>query len=111
MSENKKKAPQTFSGQQGKYQTSGASNNTLSKSDMVLKWVYERTTEGLRATAFDSFNHNSDTSFRTHISELCRKYGLVIKREYVRNPKTGSKYKEYWLSASDIKKVKKILNK
>lgn len=111
MSEHKKKAPQTLGGQQGKYQTSGVFNNTLNKSDTVLDWIYERSVKGLKATAFDSFNHNSDTSFRTHISELCKRYGLVIEREYVRNPKTGGKHKEYWLNISDIKKVKKILNK
>jgi len=110
---NKKTPLQTLTGQSGEYQSisKGKSNNTLNKGDSILNWIYGRSIRGLRATAFDSFNHNADTSFRTHISELCHKYGLEILRECVRNSNTGTWYKEYWLSDSDIKKVKKILNK
>ena len=108
---NKKNASKTLSGQRGKYQANGGTNNTLSKEMKVLNWLYDRAINGQRATAFDSFNQNLDTSFRTHISALCRKYGLEIPRIYVKNSNTGTRHKEYWLSDNDIIKVKKILGK
>ena len=108
---NKKSASKTSDGQRGEYQTSGKNNNTLSKELKVLSWLYDRTSRGLTCTAFDSFDQNLDTSFRTHISVLCCKYGLEIPRRYVKNTSTGAWYKEYWLSNNDIIKVKKILNK
>jgi len=111
MKKQNKNAPQTLTGQRGAYQTNGRNNNTIGKELLVLNWLYDRTKQGLICTAFDSFNQNLDTSFRTHISVLCRKYGLEIPRRYIKNPNTGSTYKEYWLSSNDIIKVKKILNK
>jgi len=109
MKKNKKMPSQSLTGHKGKYQTNGRSDNTISKELLVLNWLYGRTKQGLTCTAFDSFNHNLDTSFRTHISVLCRKYRLEIPRRYIKNPNTGSTYKEYWLSTDDIIKVEKIL--
>ena len=111
MKKQNKNAPQTLSGQRGEHQTNGRNNNTISKELLILNWLYDRTKQSLTCTAFDSFNQNLDTSFRTHISVLCRKYGLEIPRKYIKNPNTGTTYKEYWLSDADIAKVKKILNK
>jgi len=112
MSKNKRKAPITLSGQRGNQsQNNGKSNHTLTKGFVILDWIYEQTIKGLTATAFDSFNQNGDTSFRTHVSELCHKYGLEIPRKRVKNPNTGSYFKKYWLSINDLEKVKKILNK
>lgn len=111
MKKDKKMPSQSLTGSKGKYQTNGRNDNTISKEFLVLNWLYDRTKQGLICTVFDSFNHNLDTSFRTHISVLCRKYGLEIPRRYTKNPNTGSTYKEYWLSDNDIVKVEKILNK
>ena len=99
-------------GQRGKYQKDGRNNNTIpSKELKILNWIYQQTKQGKKATAFGSFNKNLDTSFRTRISVLCRKYRLEIPRRYIKNPNTSAYYKEYWLSADDVIKVKKILNK
>jgi len=111
MKKQNKNAPQTLTGQRGAYQIDGKNNNTISKELLILNWLYDRTKQGLTCTAFDSFSHNLDTSFRTHISVLCRKHGLEINRRYITNPNTGSTYKEYWLSDDDVIKVKKTLNK
>ena len=101
-----------MSGQRGNQsRNSGRANHTLNKGFQILDWIYNQTVEGLTTTAFESFNQNGDTSFRTHISELGRKHDLEIPRKGVKNPHTGAYYKEYWLSANDIEKVKKILNK
>lgn len=109
---NKKNTPKTLSGQRGKSQKTSKSNDTpLSKGLIVLSYLYDRTMKGKTANAFDSFNQNLDTSFRTHISILCHKFGLEIPRRYVKNSSTGTWYKEYWLSNNDIIKVKKILGK
>ena len=108
---NKKMPLQTLTGRSGKYQTNGENNNTLSKELKVLSWIYNRTMKGKAATAFDSFNQNFDTSFRTHISVLCRKYGIEMPRNYVKNSNTSTWHKKYWLSNNDIIKVKKILGK
>ena len=111
MRKQDKNAPQSLTGQRGEYQTNGRNDNTISKELLILNWLYDRTKQGLTCTVFDSFNQNLDTSFRTHISALCRKYRLEISRRYIKNPNTGATYKEYWLSDNDIVKVKKILNK
>jgi len=109
MKKNKKMPLFPTKDTKGKYQKDGRNNNTISKELLVLNWLYDRAKQGLTCTAFDSFNHNLDTSFRTHISVLCRKYALEIPRRYKKNPNTGSAYKEYWLSDNDIVKVKNIL--
>ena len=108
---NKRMPLQTLSGQSGKYQINGENNHTLSKGIKVLSWIYDRTSQGLTCTAFESFNYNQDTIFTTRVSMLCHKYELEIPRKWVKNPNTGSSYNEYWLSDNDIFKVKKILNK
>jgi len=107
---NKKNTPKTLSGQRGKSQKTGKSNNTLSKELKVLSWLYDRTSQGLACTAFESFNYNQDTIFTTRVSMLCHRYGLEIPRRQVKNPNTGTYYNEYWLSDTDIIKVRKILN-
>jgi len=111
MKKQNKNAPQSLTGQRGEYQANGRNDNTISKELLILNWLYDRAKQGLACTAFDSFNQNLDTSFRTRISALCRKYGLKIPRRYVKNSSTGTWYKEYWLSNNDIIKVKKILGK
>jgi hypothetical protein len=111
MEKNKKMPLQSLTGSKGKYQVNGKVNHTLTKELQVLNWIYQQTIKGLTATAFESFSQNEDTSFRTRISELGHKYGLEIPRKGVTNPHTGTYYKKYWLSANDIEKVEKILNK
>jgi len=106
---NKKNASKTLSGQRGKYLKQGKVNNTLSKGLKVLGWIYDRTLKGKTSTAFGSFNYNKDTSFRTHVSVFCRQFGLEIPRKKVMGLRTW--HKEYWLSANDTIKVRKILNK
>ncbi len=102
---------QSLTGRKGKSQKTGKSNDTApSKGLIVLRWIYDRTIQGLTCTAFESFNHNQDTIFTTRVSMLCRSYELEIPRRRIKNSNTGTSYNEYWLSDSDIIKVKKILN-
>mgnify|MGYP006865118734 CR=1 FL=1 len=96
-------------GGRGKYQADGESNHTLTQEQKVLAWLYERTIEGMTTSAWESFKANYDTSFRTHVSVLCRKHGLEIPREFVTNTATDSRHKCYWLSDVDLVKVRKIL--
>ena len=109
MKKPNKNAPQSLSGVQGKYQADGESYHTLTQELKVLAWLYERTINGKTTSAFESFRANFDTSFRTHVSILCNKYGLEIPREYITNDNSGSRYKQYWLSDTDIVKVEIIL--
>jgi len=111
MKRNKKTPLQTLTGKSGKYQIDGGNNNTLSKGLKVLDWIYNRTNQRLTCTAFESFNHNQDTIFTTRVSMLCHRYGLEIPRRRIKNSNTRASYNEYWLSDTDIVKVKKILNK
>ena len=110
MKKHNKNAPQTVRGQRGKYQTNGRSDNTISKELLVLNWLYDRTIKGLTCTAFESFDHNQDTIFTTRVSMLCHRYGLEIPRKRIKNPSTGNSCNKYWLSDTDIIKVRKILN-
>jgi len=109
MKKPNKNAPQSLSGERGKYQADGESNHTLTQEQKVLAWLYERTIEGMTTSAWESFKANYDTSFRTHVSVLCRKHGLEIPREFVTNTATDSRHKCYWLSDVDLVKVRKIL--
>ena len=85
-------------------------NDTRHDYIKVLNWVYQCTVNGKTATAFDSFNRNKDTSFRSIVSNsLCGKLGLEVSREWMKNPDTGKRYKRYWLSHKDIPKTEKIL--
>ena len=108
---NKKMPLQSLTGRKGKYQTNGGNNNTLSKEIKVLSWLYDRTSQGLACTAFESFNYNQDTIFTTRVSMLCHRYGLEIPRILIKNTITVNSCYEYWLSDNDIIKVRKILNK
>ncbi len=45
------------------------------------------------ATAFDSFNRNKDTSFRSIVSNsLCGKLGLEVSRKWTKNSGTGKQF-------------------
>ena len=109
MKKPNKNAPQSLSGERGKYQADGESNHTLTQKQKVLVWLYERTIKGMTTSAWESFKANYDTSFRTHVSVLSHEHGLEIPREYVTNTHTGSRHKRYWLSNDDLVKVRKIL--
>ena len=109
MKKPNKNAPQSLSGERGKYQADGESNHTLTQERKVLAWLYERTIKRMTTSAFESFRANYDTSFRTHVSVLSHKHGLEIPREFVTDTATGSRHKRYWLSDADVVKVEKIL--
>ena len=110
MNKHKKMPSQSLTGSKGRYQNTGKTNNTISKGTRVLRWIYDRTIQGLTCTAFESFNHNQDTILTTRVSMLCHRYGLEIPRKRIKNSSTGASFNEYWLSDRDIEKVTAILN-
>jgi len=106
----KKKSPPSNSLRHNNDCQSKANNNSfIPKAIKVLRWLYEQSMRSKISTAFDSFNTNQDTAFRTHVSKLGSGHKLDIKRRWTRNSNTGSQYKEYWIEGKDIQKAKAIL--
>lgn len=81
-------------------------NQSTNKTLKVLGWLYQLTKLGDYGTSFASFNANSDTAFRTHVSMLDSKYGIYVSRTWLDK---DVRYKKYWLQGDELIKAEKLL--